>query len=440
MSLDSEIVRYRSLTPASRAMWERARGSMPGGDTRTSVFWKPYPLFFTGGSGSRIRDEDGLDRIDFANSFTTLILGHADPDVVEAAQQQIASGAALGGGNALQVRLAEILCERIPSVELVRFTNSGTEALMNCVRAARAFTGRTRIAKAEGGYHGTGDATYVSVKMDPALLGDAQRPDPVAATGGVPASAVDEVVVLPFNDIDASRTILEANASELAAIVVEPMLGSSGMVPADAEYLRMLREVSSAHGTLLVFDEVITFRVSPGGAQESYGVFPDLTALGKVIGGGMPVGAFGGSAEVMRLFDPTEGPVVAHAGTFSGNPVTMAAGIAVLERLTIDVYERLGAMRDRLATGLSGVAAEFDVPLQVTGMGSTYGLHFREGAVRNYRDTADVDATLKQQAFLGLLNEGIVVAPTMVGALSTPMTDADLDAHVDALRQVLARR
>ncbi|MCI0889002.1 MAG: aminotransferase class III-fold pyridoxal phosphate-dependent enzyme, partial [Chloroflexi bacterium] len=339
-----------------------------------------------------------------------------------------------------QVRLARMLCERVPSIELVRFANSGTEATLNCLRAARAFTGRDKIAKAEGGYHGTHDAVSVSVKMGPDLMGDPRRPEAVASTAGVPQSAVRETVVLPFNDTVAARRILEEHAGELAAVIVEPMLGSAGMIPAEPAYLAMLREVCSDHGMLLIFDEVVSLRVGPGGAQARYGITPDLTAMGKMIGGGLPVGGFGGRADVMELFDPTKGPVVSQAGTFTGNPLTMAAGIATLEKLTPEIHARQESLRDRLAQGISDVAGEFDVPVRVTGMGPFYGMHFVERPIANARDAATVDQDFKRQVFLGLMNEGVLVASYMVGALSTPMGEAEVDEHLDALRRVLARR
>lgn len=439
MSLEHEIQIYREQTPRSREIWDRARQAMPGGDTRTSVFWAPYPIYFTRGRGSRLWDEDGVERVDFINNFTSLILGHAAPAVVEALGQAAANGTAFGGGNQLQVRLAEMLVERIPSLELVRFTNSGTEATLNCVRAARAFTGRTMIAKAEGGYHGTHDATYVSVKMSPEMLGDPEQPRSVAATDGIPQSTVDDVVVLPFNDIEATREILLRHEGLIAGVIIEPMLGSAGMIPADPAYLDLLRNFTESDGSLLIFDEVISLRVAYGGAQERYGVTPDLTAMAKVIGGGMPVGAFGGRGEVMELFDPTRGPRVAHAGTFQGNPMTMAAGIATLEMLTPDVYPRMERLRDHLAEGIRDLTAEMGLRVQVTGMGSCYGIHFLERQVRNFRDAAAVDQSFKHQIYLGLLNEGVVLAPYMVGALSTANDDADVDLHLDALRNVLSR-
>jgi glutamate-1-semialdehyde 2,1-aminomutase len=387
-----------------------------------------------------VKDVDGVERIDFINNFTSLAHGHADPDVTRAINAQAALGTSFGGGNEHQIRLARMLCDIVPSIEMVRFANSGTEATLNCVRAARAFTGRTKIAKAEGGYHGTHDAVLVSVKMSPDLLGHPERPDSVAATAGVPQSIVDDTLVLPFNDTEASLRLLEAHSSALAAVIIEPMLGSAGMIPAEPDYLEMLRSFTEDQGIVLIFDEVVSFRVSPGGAQTYYGITPDLTAMGKVIGGGLPVGGFGGRADIMDLFDPTLGPTVSQAGTFTGNPLTMAAGVAALEKLTPSEFARLDRLRERLAQGIRDLGAEFDIPVQVTGMGCMYGMHFTDQPIANFRDAANVDQRLKRQMFLGLINEGILVASYMVGALSTPMGETEIDEHLSALRRVLARR
>jgi glutamate-1-semialdehyde 2,1-aminomutase len=276
--------------------------------------------------------------------------------------------------------------------------------------------------------------------MSPDLLGDAAAPYSVASTAGISDAAVRNTVVVPYNDIENSRRIIIENAAELAAVIIEPMLGSAGMIPASLEYLTMLRDVTHQYGILLVFDEVVSLRVAMGGAQERYGVMPDLTALGKVIGGGLPVGGFGGRADIMEQFDPTMGPKVSQAGTFTGNPVTMAAGLAAMEQLTSESLMRTEMLRDALAEGICEVSAEFDVPVQVTGLGPFYAMHFTDHSINNFRDAVNVDQDFKRQVFLGLMNEGVLVASHMVGALSTPMTEADIELHLHALRQVLARR
>ncbi len=437
---DAELARYQELTPRSRALFEEGKRYLPGADTRTSIFWKPYPIFLDHGSGCRVVDVDGVERIDYVNNMTTLVLGHSHPAIVEALQRQAEKGVSFGAPSEPQIRLAQLLCQRVPSLELVRFTNSGTEATLNCVRAARAFTGRTKLAKVEGGYHGTHDAVSVSVRVDPKSAGNARHPDRVPEYPNMPTQVVESVVVLPFNDVEASQELLLKHAEDLACVIVEPVMGGSGMIPALPEYLQMLRQVTQRIGALLIFDEVISLRVAPGGAQQHYGITPDMTAMGKIIGGGLPVGAFGGKREIMELYDPTKGPKLNHAGTFQGNPMTMVAGIATLENLTPQVYRHLDSLADRLKQGVRAICDEMDVPVQVTGIGSIFGIHFTDKPVLNWRDTALSDQRLKQQVFWGLMNEGMFVAPRLIGCTSLPMTEADVDSYLEALRRVLARR
>ena len=437
--MSTELERYQELTPKSRAAWEEAKEYLPGGDSRNSIFWPPYPIFVERASGAHMMDADGTDRLDFIGTMTTLILGHAPEPVTEAVRAQLELGVVYNAPNRQQVRLARLLCERIPSFELVRFTNSGTEATLNTVRAARAFTGRNLIAKAEGGYHGSHDVVSVSVRVDPGKAGERQRPDALPATEGLADGVLDSVVVIPFNETGPAREILEQHKDQLAAVIVEPMLGSVGMLPATHEFLAMLREFSTENGVILIFDEVISFRIAPGGAQEYYEITPDMTSLGKIIGGGFAVGAFGGRHEIMGLYDPTSGPRVAHAGTFNANPVTMLAGAVTLEQLTPEVYRRLAEVTEYLRHGLREVGRELEVPVQVTGLGSLFGIHFSDETLVGYRDIAKSDSAFRHDVFLGLLNEGILMAPNLVGAVSTAIAEPEVDAFVAALRNVLQR-
>ena len=439
-SATDELARYLELTPASKAKWQTATEYLPGGDSRNSIFWDPYPIFLTEASGSRTVDADGNERTDFINTMTTMILGHAFPPVMDAVTEQLSRGVAYNAPNEHQVRLARLLCERIPSFDLVRFTNSGTEATLNTIRAARAFTGKSNFAKVEGGYHGTHDAVTVSVRVDVSQAGDPDRPQPVAASDGLAEGVLDQVVIIPFNEVEATRRILEENKDELAAVIVEPVMGSVGMLPATTEYLTMLREFTGANGIVLIFDEVISFRVAPGGSQQYYGVTPDMTSLGKIIGGGFAVGAFGGRRDIMDLYDPTKGPRVSHAGTFNANPVTMLAGAVTMEHLDDGVYRSLAEMTEKLRQGIRQVCDELEVPVQVTGLGSLFGIHFNGEEIHNYRDLAATDRDLRAHVFLGLLNEGIMIAPNLVGALSTCLGDEEIAAFLDAFRRVLERR
>ena len=434
-----ELERYLGMTAGSMALWKTAQSYLPGGDTRSSIFWKPYPIYIERGEGCYVYDVDGTARLDFIGCMTTSVFGNAYPPIVEAVQKQAEKGIAYNAPNRYQVMLAKLLCDRVPSLDMVRFTNSGTEATLNAIRAARAFTGVTKVAKCEGGYHGTHDAVSVSVRTDPATSGPDDRPRAVGSVAGLPPETLEQVVVLPFNDTEASRLILKEVAHELAAVIVEPVLGSSGMVPAQPEYLQMLRDFTKRYGIVLIFDEVISFRVARGGAQELYDVVPDMTTFGKVIGGGFPVGAFGGSREIMELFDPLKGPAVVHAGTFNGNPLTMLAGGITLEHLTPEVYEHLDEMADALREGIRDACLELEVPVRVTGLGSLFGLHFVNEPVHTWRDVAKADEERRNQVFWGLMNEGVMMAPSLVGAVSAPMTEAEIDAFTKALRRVLYR-
>ena len=436
-----ETTRYLETTPKSRALWEEACRYLPDGDSRHSIFWRPYPIFTVSAHGGVVTDADGVERLDFINTMTTMILGHGAAPVLEAARQQMDEGLAYNSPNRHQVALARILCQRVPSLEQVRFTNSGTEATLNALRAARAFTGRRKIAKVEGGYHGTHDAVLVSLRIDPAAGGgDYDNPAPVAASAGLAEGALEQAVIIPYNDTDNARRILEAHQEELAAVIVEPVMGSVGMLPAEAGYLAMLRDFTRDCGAMLIFDEVISYRVAPGGAQEYYGITPDLTALGKIIGGGFPVGAFGGRADIMGLYSPLQGPAINHGGTFNANPVTMAAGVATLNELTPIRYRRLAEVAEMLRQGARQVCAELEQPVTVTGIGSLFGIHFTAGPLRNYRDIAAADKGLAERVFLGMLNEGFLLAPNLVGAMSLALGEIEVDAFLRAFRRVLMRQ
>ena len=437
----SELDRYLKSTPKSKALWEDAKNFLPGGDSRNSIFWAPYPIFVDSAKGCHVIDSDGTDRLDFIGTMTTLILGHSPKPVVDAVEQQMDKGMVYNAPSSHQIDLAKMLCERIPSFDLVRFTNSGTEATLNTIRAARAVTGKSKIAKVEGGYHGSHDQVSVSVRTNPAKSGDRTRPDSMAATEGLGEGTLDQVIVVPFNETAIAKMRLEENKDDLAAVIIEPMLGSVGMLPATSEFLTMLREFTTTNGIILIFVEVISYRAAMGGCQEYYGITPDMTSLGKIIGGGFSIGAFGGKKAIMDLYDPSQtgGPRVAHAGTFNANPVTMIAGAATLEELTPEVYQNLAEKTDYLKTEILKVAKELEVPIQVTGLGSLFGIHFTSDELVGYRDIAAEDAAFRHKVFLGLLNEGILMASNLVGAVSTQIDTAEIDAFVAALQRVLER-
>ncbi len=440
MTVEKEEAEYASKTTRSHALHEEAVAVMPGGNSRTTTFFDPYPFYIQRGQGAHIWDADGIDRLDFNGNYTSLILGHAHPDVVKAVQQTAEQGLSFPGPTEHEVRLAEVLTRRIPSVERVRFTNSGTEATMNAVRLARAFTGRPKIAKFEGAFHGTHDWVMVSVSPDPKAAGSAKRPKPVASSDGIPPAILKNVVVLPWNDSEACEAILEKEAASLAAVLVDPLLGIGGIISPVDGFLQHLRSLTERHGIVLIFDEVISFRIAHGGAQERFGIRPDLTTLGKIIGGGLAIGAFGGRGDIMALYDPRRGGArISQGGTFNANPVTMAAGLATLNVLTPEAYARLDGLGDRLRGGVTRLLEATRRRGQVTGIGSLFCLHWTSGQIRDYRSSRSKDTTAAMRVFLGLLNEGILLTQRGMGAISCAMEDSDVDRFVNALARVISR-
>ncbi len=440
MGIDRELSEYLAKTGRSRALHEEAVAVMPGGNSRTTTFFDPYPFYIQRGQGAHVWDADGVDRLDFNGNYTSLIVGHAHPDVVKAAQDAAALGMSFPGPTEHEIRLAEILTRRIPSLEAVRFTNSGTEATMNAVRLARAFTGRAKIAKFEGAYHGTHDWVMVSVSPDPKAAGGRRHPKPVAWSAGIPPTALKHTVVLPWNDAEACEQIIDKEAGNLAAVIVDPLLGIGGILPPAEGFLPRLRAVTERHGIVLIFDEVISFRIAWGGAQERFGLRPDLTTLGKIIGGGLAVGAFGGRADIMAAYDPRKGGArISHGGTFNANPVTMAAGVATMNALTPEAYTRLDALGERLRGGVTRLLQATRRRGQVTGVGSLFCLHWTSAPLTDYRSSRPRDPEMPMRVFIGLLNEGILLTQRGLGSCSLAMTDDDADRFVNALARVLAR-
>jgi len=419
-TLETTIADYEELNPKSRAYFDQAVKSLAGGTTRTTVFFEPFPPVLVRGEGCWIEDLDGNRRVDFLSNYTSLILGHADPRVVDAVVQQARHGTAFAAPTDNERRLAELICSRVASVERLRFANSGTEATLFAIRLARAFTGRDKILVMEGGYHGTHDYAAVST------------------SAGIPEAVRATVVSAPFNDLDAVTRVVREVGSDLAAILVEPVLGAAGVLPARPEFLHGLRELATSNGSLLVFDEVISLRVAPGGAQARFGVRPDLTTMGKIIGGGFPVAAFGGRADVMALLDPRGGPpAIPHGGTFNGNPVGTAAGIATLEALTPEVYAQLNALGDQLRSKFTALFERLGVAAQVTGIGSLFNLHFTSNEIVDYQSARAGQNEQSRMAMLALLNEGYFLAPRGMGCISTPMTEREIDGLIQALERVL---
>jgi glutamate-1-semialdehyde 2,1-aminomutase len=442
------VSRYTAFTAGSRAHFDRVRSRIPAGATRSLNSWPPHPIYLTRGAGAAVWDVDGRRYLDFLNNYTALVLGHADAAVLSAVRAAVEGGTSFSFSTGLEEELAGRLCARVPSMEMVRFTGSGTEAVMFALRLARAATGRPKVAKVEGGYHGTIDDVMVSVRPDAGTAGSAERPRPVPDMAGLSPGLADRTVVLPFNDVAGTGAILDAHAADLAAVIVEPVLGVGGMLPATDDYLALLRRRCTEGGMVLIFDEVITMRLAVGGAQALYGVRPDLTVTGKTIGGGLPIGAFGGRTELMELLTPrggtdvynarSGGPPLYQGGTFTGNPGSLAAGIATLDQLDDATLRVLNTAGDKLRERLAVQARQRGLPLRVTGLGSLFNLHAIDAPVIRWRDLWRIDPGLQHGLFLELLNRGFAVAPRGMACLSTAMTDGDRDAFVDAVLGALS--
>ena len=423
--------RYLERTPASHGAFEAARGVIPGAVPGGLAFMTPYPLFIERGDGCWVWDADGNRMLDLMCGDWLLPLGHGNPGVLEAVRDQLTRGTTFGTPDPTSgLQLASLLQERMPSLERLRFTASGTEATMQALRLARVFTGRSKIAKMRGGYHGTHDVSLVS-------NGRYREPDQIPP--GLIPGTVESVVVLSFNNIDETVSAIKSHASELAAVIVEPMLGSAGMLPMDEEYLEALRGATSRCGALLVFDEVVTFSLAFGGAQGRYGIRPDITCLGKAIGGGLPLGAFGGRADVLELVDPMvhHFAPMRHASTCGGIPICLAAGAAQVAQLTPEVHAHLDALGDRLRGGLADVARQRNVPLQVTGAGQMFGLHWTERSVVDFDSALTSDRRFVSQLVLSLINKGHLMFTSGQGFLSSPTSFDDVDGFVDAVGRSL---
>ncbi len=420
---------YVDHTPASASAYERAKKSMPGGDTRTVAFHPPYPLTIVKGEGYTLADLDGNTYIDLLNNYTSLIHGHAFQPITEAVTAQVRLGTNYAAALQVQADLAERLTERVESVGKVRFTNSGTEATMMAIRGARTFTGRELIVKMEGGYHGTFDDFEVSMHP-PVDSGPDGSPIPTIDTLGVPQNRLQTVTVIPFNDTEAAERVFAERGSEIAAVIVEPVMGSAGMIPAEPEFLRTLRALTRSHGALLMFDEVMSFRLGYGGMQGNYEIYPDITSFAKIMSGGFPGGAFGGTDDVMAIFDPFSKQPLWQSGTFNGNAVTMVAGVAALDHYGADEVARINTLGDQLRSRIAKLLEMYGFEAVVSGYGSFGAIHFTGGPVRNYRDAARSNQQLKKVFHLALLQEGLFFAPRLMFCISTPMSEATL-AEID---------
>ena len=433
--------RYAARTAKSKERHEKARRFLPGGETREAVTYKPYPTFMDHGRGCRLYDVDGNEFVDFLGNYTSLVHGHCDPDIDAAVRAQLEKGSVLGSPAPLQADHAEILCGRFPSVNMLRYTNSGTEATMWAIKAARAVSGQDMIIKLEGGYHGTHDDAKVSIIPDLAYSGQG-LPQPVISGHGVAHNVLENVAVVPFNDLDMMEQAIKLHRDRLAGILIEPLLASMGVIPPRPGYLRGLRELADRYGLLLIFDEVQTFRLSLGGLQVFEDLKADITALGKVIGGGYAVGAFGGNAEIMDRFEFNEADpdAINHSGTFNGNDITMAAGIAAVNKLDQAALDHLAKLGQAFEQGMNGAFRAAGIKGQFTGQASMWNVHFRDGDIVNARDFINgliPCLELQRLLHLELLNRGIFTAKRGFFVLSTPMTMAEIDGCVQAFSETL---
>lgn len=430
-NLDSAVAeaeqRYIAANPASARLNADAKGVLPGGNTRTTLHFGPFPLGIRSAAGSRVTDVDGHTYVDFVNEYTAGLLGHSDPVVQAALKRAIDDGLTLGAPNIYEGELAAAVRTRFPSMERLRFCNSGTEANLLALATARAVTGRPAVMIFDGAYHGS--LLYFS-------------------HGGSPLNMPIPFVESRYNDIEAATADIARNADRLAAVLLEPMQGSGGAIPAEPAFLGALREACTKHGVLLILDEVMTSRLSPGGLQKLRGIRPDMTTLGKYVGGGITIGAFGGRAEIMERFDPSRSDAFPHGGTFNNNVLAMAAGRAAFAKvLTTEAIDRMNALGDRLRGRINVLAAKHGLALQATGVGSIFGLHFHRGRILSTRDL-DLGAKGREREIGQLramfqfdaLARGIYIARRLTANLSLASSDADADAFLEMVEEFLTNR
>ena len=422
LNLDAAVAdveaRYVAAHPKSKARYERALKTMPGANTRTVLHYDPFPVTVAKGDGAIVTDLDGHEYRDLLGEYTAGLYGHSQPAIINALTEALKCGLVLGGPNEYEAKLAELMCARFPALEMVRFCNSGTEANMMCAGLARAITGRRLILAFHGGYHG----------------GLMAFPGKVSS----PMNASDEFVLVDYNDPQAVRSAMTDKGSEIAAIILEPMMGGGGCIPAQAEFLAVLREETQRHGSFLIFDEVMTSRLAPGGMQERTGVIPDMAAFGKYLGGGVSFGAFGGSEDIMSRLDPRKADALVHSGTFNNNVLTMAAGVAGLEKvLTPEATIRLNEAGDNLRERMQKAADSRGVAAQVMGIGSMICVHFQNGEILRPEDAERTLPGTRKLLQLELNLKGFYLSRRGFMSLCLPLTQLDYDDFVTAFEEFL---
>jgi len=421
----------------SEEIYKQACNVLPGGVSRNTIFRKPHPYYVSKASGCYVNDIDGIQRIDFANNMASLIHGHANPQIVNAVTEQLHKGTAYTMATEVEVAFAQLLCDRVPGFDKIRFVNSGTEAVMTMIKASRAYTGKPKIAKAEGAYHGTYDFAEISQTANPSNWGDIDKPNSVPLANGTPQGVLNDVIIFPFNDIERTISILDQHAEDIACVLIDPVPHRVGLIKANTDFIEALHKWTRKNGALLVFDEVITLRINYSGAQENYSVKPDLTALGKMIGGGFPVGALAGRSDVMKVLDPSERKLLfPHSGTFSANPITMTAGRVAMELFDEDAVLKLNALTQKAIDQIREAIKIADVPISITGAGSMFRIHLTATPPTTYREafqTKENTTLLKKLLTYFFINEKIMMINTCTCMFSTALTQKEVDILAEAM-------
>jgi len=435
--MSSQNTKSNKNGDTSKAIYERAVGVLTGGVSRNTIFRKPHPYYVASANGSYIKDIDGVERLDFANNMASLIHGHSHPAIVNAVTEQLQKGSAYTMGTEAEVLFAELLIGRTPKFEKIRFMNSGTEAVMTMIKASRAFTGKSKIAKAEGAYHGTYDYAEISQTADPSNWGDINKPNAVPVVQGTPQKVLDDMVIFPFNDIERTINLLDQNADQIACVLIDPVPHRVGLFPATNEFIEAVYKWTRKNNSLLVFDEVVSYRVTYAGAQCNYSTKPDLTALGKIIGGGFPIGALAGRSDIMEVLDP-RGTFLKHphSGTFSANPISTTAGRVAMEMFDEKAVLKLNDLAMTARKQIEESIKIADVPMCITGAGSMFKLHFQEKEPNTYREAYQNKATkeiIVELLDYMFLKENIIMINTVACMLSTTLTQSNIDQLSDAL-------
>jgi glutamate-1-semialdehyde 2,1-aminomutase len=427
-----------SQTRKSEAVYKQACEVITGGVSRNTIFRKPHPDYAATASGCYITDIDGIRRVDFANNMASLIHGHAHPAIVEAVTEQLHRGTAFTMASQAELNLAGLLIARVKGFEKMRFMNSGTEAVMAMIKASRAYSGKPKIAKAEGTYHGTYDFAEVSQVTNPQNWGSIESPNSVPLAYGTPKGVLENVVIFPFNDIEHTIAVLDRHAADIAAVLIDPVPHRVGLMPGKEEYIKAVYDWTRRNNALLIFDEVVTFRVGYGGMQENYSIQPDMTAMGKIIGGGFPVGAVAGRTDIMKVFDPRETPLLfPHSGTFSANPISMTAGYIAMQLFDRPAVERLNELTRKAIRQIEEMIKVVDVPVSITGAGSMFRFHLRPDPPKSHREAyqdKETVAVIKELLDYMYVNEHTMMINTFSCMLSTVMTQVEIDRLTESLQ------